>query len=185
MAKSPLKYDRDQYYPQVVKKYLGEKELRKEYSRLRSIARKRIERLQKSEFADSEILDRYSMDYFAPIKTLSDRDIRYRISDLARFLSSKLSTVTGQKNTRKKTLETLKRRGYKGITEKNYASFGRWMQFARAHAESRMFDSLRAYDIYHDTGGEESVEEMMDRFHKWENDMVKQRALAKRKRKNE
>lgn len=182
MAKSPLKFDRGIYYPNQVLRILGLKELRKEYSRLRAIAVKRIKRLKESEFADAEILKYNTVEYYTPLKGMTVRDIQYKISDLARFLDSPVSTVTGQRKRQAQTLATLKRHGYGFVTAKNLLSFGRWMEYAKAKAMSKYFDSERAAEIFRDAEEETGAEEMYKEYTQYETEQIKQRALSRRRK---
>lgn len=121
-----LKYDELVYTPSYVKNALSTgsktevKALRQEYSRLRSIAEKRLARLKASEFVDSQIVREFD----GRFKTLKEMkapfDLAYGLSNLRRFLGRKSSTVTGQRETRQKTIETFHRHGFSGINEENY-----------------------------------------------------------------
>lgn len=181
MAKSVLKFDRGIYYPNVVLRSLGMKGLRKEYSRLRSIAVKRIKRLAESEFNDADILKYNTLEYYTPLKGMTERDLKFKISDLARFLESPVSTVSGQRKRRKQTLATLKRHGYGFVNGENLASFGRWMEYAKAKAISKLYDSERMAEIYRDGGSSLSPEEMYKEYEAYEREQIKQRALRRRK----
>lgn len=124
--KKVLKYDEQVYTPSYVKNALSTgsktevKALRQEYSRLRSIAEKRLARLKASEFVDSQIVREFDNSF----KTLKDMkapfDLAYGLSNLRRFLGRKASTVTGQRDTRQKAIETFHLHGFIGINEKNY-----------------------------------------------------------------
>ena len=121
-----LKYDEQVYTPSYVKNALSTgsktevKALRQEYSRLRSIAEKRLVRLKASEFVESQIVKEFD----GRFKTLKEMkapfDLAYGLSNLRRFLGRKASTVTGQRETRQKAIETFHRHGFTGINEKNY-----------------------------------------------------------------
>ena len=121
-----LKYDEQVYTPSYVKNALSTgsktevKALRQEYSRLRSIAEKRLARLKASEFVESQIVKEFD----GRFKTLKEMkapfDLAYGLSNLRRFLGRKSSTVTGQRETRQKTIETFHRHGFSEINEENY-----------------------------------------------------------------
>ena len=121
-----LKYDEIVYTTSYVKNALSTgsktevKALRQEYSRLRSIAEKRLARLKASEFVDSQIVREFD----GRFKTLKEMkapfDLAYGLSNLRRFLGSKASTVTGQRETRQKTIDTFHRHGFSEINEENY-----------------------------------------------------------------
>lgn len=121
-----LKYDEQIYTPSYVKNVLSTgsktevKALRQEYSRLRSIAEKRLARLKASEFVDSQIVREFE----GRFKTLKEMkapfDLAYGLSNLRRFLGRKASTVTGQRDTRQKAIETFHLHGFGEIDEKTY-----------------------------------------------------------------
>lgn len=121
-----LKYDDLVYTPSYVKNALSTgsktevKALRQEYSRLRSIAEKRLARLKASEFVDSQIVREFD----GRFKTLKEMkapfDLAYGLSNLRRFLGRKASTVTGQRDTRQKTIATFNRHGFTGINNENF-----------------------------------------------------------------
>ena len=103
-----LTYDQNFYLPQNIRSLYNVKnksyssEVIKEYTRLRDIAQKRLKRMSESEFADTQIYRKYK-DAFPKQKDLrSASDLAYTLSDLARFVSSPQSTITGLKERRKK-----------------------------------------------------------------------------------
>lgn len=123
-----------------------ERELRAEYSRLRSVAVKRIGRLLESDFADSEIVTQ-NVDRFVELIHINTReDVEAYLNEVVRFLGSKWSTVTGQKEIRKKTIASLNAVGFP-ITKANYGKFGKYMEWARK-TQGAAFDSDQAADIF-------------------------------------
>lgn len=121
-----LKYDDLVYTPSYVKNALSTgskteiKALRQEYSRLRSIAEKRLARLKASEFVDSQIVREFDNSFKTLKEMKAPFDLAYGLSNLRRFLGRKASTVTGQRDTRQKAIETFHRHGFDEINEKNY-----------------------------------------------------------------
>ena len=121
-----LKYDEQVYTPSYVKNALSTgsktevKALRQEYSRLRSIAEKRLARLKASEFVDSQIVREFDNSFKTLKEMKAPFDLAYGLSNLRRFLGRKASTVTGQRDTRQKAIETFHRHGFDKINEKNY-----------------------------------------------------------------
>lgn len=92
--------------------------MRKEYTRLRDIAQKRIYRLGKSEFTESKAYQ-YHASGFAKLKNLDPRDLPKAFSELSKFVGAKASTVTGQKQIREKTIATWKSQGL-DLNSNNY-----------------------------------------------------------------
>ena len=96
-----LKYDEQVYTPSYVKNALSTgsktevKALRQEYSRLRSIAEKRLARLKASEFVDSQIVREFDNSF----KTLKEMKVILKLANgltiNRRFLVRKVSNVIG------------------------------------------------------------------------------------------
>lgn len=152
-------------YNPVALKQLEPSQVRKEYSRLRSIVRKRIERIKASEWGTDKIVAR--LPEIAPINTLSDAQIRARTSELARFLQVKTSSVSGMNAARRKAVKTLGARypKLKGkITVKNWREFAEFMEYSRELHQNRMYDSERVAEFYAENEGEE---DLLDEFDKW------------------
>lgn len=174
--KAALKYDRNLYTPQGARE-LSDKELRKEYSRLRSIARKRLERFEGTEWTTSQIY-RYNKEGFKPLKEItSDRELRHLFSDVARFVTAERGSVSGLERERRKAVKTLQERGYTFVTKKNFRKFGEFMEYVRTANLGRMLDSKRVADFYETTERKGySNEQMRDAFKSWSR---KQRKLDK------
>lgn len=134
-AKNPLRSDwsEEMYTPAGLRRGLiSESDARKEYTRLRDIAEKRIKRLGKSEFANTQTY-RNVQEGFKKLKDIkSQRELSMGLADLARFLSSDTSTVTGLWNARERALETMHQHGFTDINRENFALFGEFMEWARS-----------------------------------------------------
>ena len=107
-------------------------DLRKEYSRLRSIARKRLERIGKSEFNKTETY-LYYRHRFPTLETLDaiygpdSYDKLKEITDyLKRFLSQRRSTLRGLKAIRKESLNSLHANGFEFLNVYNWHD---WVEF--------------------------------------------------------
>ena len=92
--------------------------MRKEYSRMRDIAEKRIKRLGESEFTTSKAL-REHPEGFTKLKDIDARDLPKAFSELSKFMSAKGSSVTGQRQIREKTIRTWQEQGL-NLNQKNY-----------------------------------------------------------------
>lgn len=157
MKKSIFKYEPDVYTPQKAKKELSYKEARAEYSRLRSIALKRLSRFEGTEYSGAEITRRYRPESFPRLSDIGGDStaVALLLSDVYRFLLLKGSTVTGQREIRDKTIETLHRRGYMFVNAGNYQSFVSYLEKARAQSIARFFDSVRAAELFEEYDGME------------------------------
>lgn len=114
------------YYPSALAKR-SEKELRKEYSRLRSVAQKSIKRLGQSEFAAGETY-RGVRNRFPALKGISNqRQLVMALTDVAQFLASKSHSVTGLREIRAGQVHTWQSEyGYDFVTAANYDA---WVSF--------------------------------------------------------
>lgn len=93
--------------------------MKKEYTRMRDIAQKRIKRLGQSEFKGSKAFQTH-FNGFAKLKSLDLRDLPKAFSELSKFVEAKGSTVTGQKQIREKTIKTWQKQGL-NLNRKNYS----------------------------------------------------------------
>ena len=114
------------YNPQSLSKYT-EKELRKEYSRLRTIANKRLNRLMESEFKDTQAVYR-NAGLFIPLKGVrNESELKHLLVDVSKFILSEQSTVTGQANIVRRLAKTWSEdKGFANIHEGNVRS---WVEF--------------------------------------------------------
>lgn len=168
MPKDIFKFNRFSYTPEGAKQ-LTDKNLREEYSRLRSIAVKRLQRLGNSEWNDTELYLR-SKNKFKKLKDIkSNRELRFLLSDLHNFLESPRSSVTGLDKIRRQSLATLHEHDYKFVTKENFKDFGRFMEWAREHAQSYMYDSERVANLYNEMSVKRnlSVDEIESAFRSW------------------
>lgn len=123
-----------------------ETEKRAEYSRLRAVANKRLTRLQKSEFSESEAAIQNIGKFSKLSEISSSHELSAKLNEVVRFLTAKSSTVTGQKAIRTRTIEALRESGF-DIQEKDYTEFGKFMEWSR-RTLGPDFDSEQAADIY-------------------------------------
>lgn len=123
MAGFEFAYD-EAWYTEQGAKSLSAKALRKEYTRMRDVAQKRIKRLAK-EFPESKAYQGHR-EGFAKLKNLDPRDLPKAFAELAKFVRAKTSTVSGQRVTQAKTIATLNKAvgatvgGQAGVTKENY-----------------------------------------------------------------
>lgn len=146
MAKNPLKYERDNYNPSYLRNNLTIKEIRAEYSRLRGIANKRLKSIGRYN-PESQIYKRYA-DKFVKLSTLNDRQIPYKLTELADFLSSRLSSVTAIKRYENETIKSLHEDGYTFINKSNLHDFLKFMDDTRTAARNSRYDSDRVVALF-------------------------------------
>ena len=91
--------------------------MKEEYTRMRDVAQKRLKRLGDS-FSESKAY-REHRDGFLKISEIDPRDLPKAFSDIAKFLKAKASSASGQRDIRRKTIETWQEQGL-NLNQKNY-----------------------------------------------------------------
>lgn len=137
--------------------------IRAEYRRYRDIINRRIAALEKAGFGATEFVTK-NKGRFAPISTLTQKQVEQNLARINAALQYRASTVTGAKFMRSKTIQSLQRAGY-NITEDNIAAFGRFMDEFRATYGKRAYGSDKAASLF-DTieNASFSPDEIMDDF---------------------
>lgn len=151
--KASLRYDFNWYTPSNLKAMLeGSKDLnrevRKEYTKLRDIARKRLQRLEAAGYTDTEAYRR-NVNHYPKLKDIKTKsELAQRLSDLSRFIASSQSTVSGIKEREQKVLERLHENQYSFVNESNLKDFGEFMEAYRDQMLDMEYDSGDAAEVY-------------------------------------
>ena len=133
----PLAWDYDVYYPYRLEQ-MDESALRKEYTRLRKIANKRLARLQASQYKDSDL----AKEYAGGFEILANvADLPRELTVLARFVASERSSITGLQRMEKQSISTLHQHGYTFVNAKNIGQFGAFMEEMRQAGYSKLYSS--------------------------------------------
>lgn len=134
------------YHPDALQQGYTERELRREYARLRDIAQKRLKRLEASEFKNTQVV-KYNKNRFVPTKTVeSVSDLAHLLTNIASFLSASRSTVSGMNAYRKKSVETLHEHGLTGITIENFNKMASILDWAATFKEYDPSSLVRLMD---------------------------------------
>ena len=143
---------KDDYTPLAIELTWDKKEVRKEYSRLRSIWRKRYERLLKSDYKDINLVKDRPIQRYKQLKDItSDREIYHLLSELATIIASDRTTVTGLKKQEKEQMKHINDvYGTELKMHEDLLNFGRYMEQLRDFASDRIYDSDFAVDLYSD-----------------------------------
>lgn len=143
---------KDDYTPLALDLTWDMKDVRKEYSRLRSIWRKRYERLLKSDYKDINLVKDRPIQRYKHLKDItSDRELYHLLSELATIIGSDRTTVTGLKKREKEQMEHINDvYGTELKTHEDFQNFGRFMDQLRDFASDRIYDSDFAVDLYSD-----------------------------------
>lgn len=139
-----------------------ERALRREYTKLRDIGRKRLQRLRASEFSESETA-RYWGEEIPKLKDLKTKEeIAFALSELEGFISSPYSTVSGTRKAQKEkldkalemtpklrnVLEKLESRHDLKLTKSTAQSFFDFMDSKIAQDVTRLYGSDRVLTMY-------------------------------------
>lgn len=144
-----LKKLRSDYTPLALELTWNEKEVRQEYSRLRSIYRKRYERLIASNYSDIGLVKERPISRYKPIRQIeSNRELYHLLSELATIVSSDL-TVSGLKKREKEKIEHINDVFGVGLkSHEDLLNFGKFMEQVRDFASDRIYDSDLAVELY-------------------------------------
>lgn len=114
---------RDQRYTVQALENLGFdsiSDMRKEYTRLRDIAQKRIKRLQQSEFAQSKPATTHPQG-FRKLAEIDPRDFAKAFSELHKFVEGATTSVSGQRQRMNKTIRSWQDKGL-DLNKGNYST---------------------------------------------------------------
>ena len=156
---------KDDYTPLALELTWDMKDVRKEYSRLRSIWRKRYERLLKSDYKDINLVKDRPIQRYKQLKDItSDREIYHLLSELATIIASDRTTVTGLKKQEKEQMQHLNDvYGTNLKTHTDLLNFGKFMEQIREFASDRIYDSDFAVDLYSE-GEKLSTSKLLDLY---------------------
>lgn len=143
---------KDDYTPLALELTWDMKDVRKEYSRLRSIWRKRYERILKSDYKDINLVKDRPIQRYKQLKDItSDREIYHLLSELSTIIATDRTTVTGLKKQEKEQMQHINDvYGTELKTHEDLLKFGRFMEQLRDFALDRIYDSDFAVELYSD-----------------------------------
>jgi hypothetical protein len=135
---------------------------------LRSIARKRLERFDGTEWTDTQVYQ-LNKGVYKPLSEIkSNTELRHLFSDVSRYVTASTSSVSGLEKQRRQGVKTLNERGYDFVTKENYRRFADFMEYARVANMNRMYDSKRVADYYAASEKKQlSNDEMRKAFRSW------------------
>ena len=152
-----LKYSPEWYTPAHLRSgNVSVSDVRKEYTRLRDIAQKRLKRMQGTMWVQTETYQK-NWGAFTRIRDMAGRgtkagkvsaELAYKMADLARFISAQSSTITGLQKQMERSLETLHAHEYTFVNRENYIQFGKFMQEYRQQKLDSVYDSVQAADTF-------------------------------------
>lgn len=141
--------------------------IRKEYSRLRDIAVKRLERLGRNEPGSHAY--RANIGQYAPARGQTTEQLRQAMPLLAKFIAAKTGSVMGIREQRRKAVESLQESGFTFINSSNVKEFGEFMDAFRAkRGAARSYNSFQAAETYEFTQEHNlDVDKVKDKFAAW------------------
>lgn len=127
------KYSPEVYIPAAVRfNYLTIQEARAEYSRLRSAAVKRLQRLSGTEGERYSAFRMYGKEGFPSLpKNASAAEVGRALAGVYHFLEMKTSSIGAIRASQREAVKTLQERGYEFINKGNIREFGEFMETAR------------------------------------------------------
>lgn len=125
-------------------------EAKKEYTRLRNIANKRLKRLSEAGYEYTDIYRANAGKYPSVRSFETPRQLYQQLSALAWFISAKGSTVSGQKDTEAKIQATLSEH-FGTPADMDLKKFGSFMEYMRAKYAGKQYDSERAAKVYRES----------------------------------
>lgn len=138
----------ENYTPQSIRNTMTEAEMRKEYTRLRGAARKRLIRMSTSEYNETEAY-KQNKDKYIPLSQIKSKtELIYKISEVSNFLRAKSGSVLGNTEIMYKSILSLKSHGYKEIEKENFVQFGEFMKRSKELGILMEYDSERVVEMY-------------------------------------
>lgn len=164
-----LKYSFRQYtvYANRIGAGIPQNEIKKEYTRLRDILNKRIQRINKSDFAGQGIAGQFPQG-LPKLADIAPEDLPYLLQQAATALNSRSGSLKGLQLRQSETVKSLRERGYTNIDESNIQQFARFMEESRDRGLEMVYGSDNVASLYDATvavGLE--PEDIMDDFDWW------------------
>lgn len=127
------RYPPEAYIPAAVRYgYIDIAEARAEYSRLRSVAVKRLQRLSRTEGREYSAFKMYGKEGFAPLpRNATPAEVGRALADVHHFLNLRTSSISQIRQSQREALTTLQERGYDFLNAGNIKEFGEFMEAAR------------------------------------------------------
>ena len=100
------------------------KEVRREYSRLRRIAQKRLATIKKSEYKDEPFIKRREQSFVKLSDITTNGQLRRKLQELALFLSAETSTLSGLRARDKETINSVNQMLYRNYFEQYADKYG-------------------------------------------------------------
>lgn len=136
--------------------------------KFKKTAQDRMYRLEKSKIG-AQTAKNWKKTLNFDIKDMRESDINFKIAQVASFLASDRSTVSGIKKIRKKSISTLRERGYE-VTEENYDDF---IDFMNSFGDDFVPSTQIANFFSKASGQGYNAKQINQAFKKWTDDKSK------------
>ena len=169
IRQASLKYPFAQYtvYANRIGAGIPQNEIKKEYTRLRDILNKRIQRINKSDFAGQGIAGRFPQG-LPKLAEIAPEDLPYLLQQAATALNSRGGSLKGLQMRQSEMVKSLRERGYTNINNSNIEDFARFMEESRDRGLEMVYGSDNVASLYDATVAVGlDPEDIMDDFDWW------------------
>lgn len=141
-------------------------EIRREYSRLRDIAQKRLQTLARNE--PNSYAYKKNVGEYPVLKEAGTEGAKALLPQLARFIAAKTGTVKGIREQRTQAIQTLQEHGYDFINQSNIRQFGEFMEAYRADKALQVVGSPTVVDLFGAAKERHmNIEDIKEQFAMW------------------
>ena len=171
--KSQISQDAQEIFRQMCEYNGAEKMMRKEYSNLRALLNKRIDRAQKAGYMEN-------WGKFPTLKNIPHRQaLATELAQARALYENPMSTAAGRRSREAGAIEALQERGFTRINQKNYPLFKKFMkQMSDKYAMStpdgkkKLYDSDKAVEAFEEISerftNKTNTSAMMRYFNEWQ-----------------
>ena len=163
-----LKYDPYDYINvQQMRSELDPREMRKIYSYFRSVANKRVKRIESAKLTGASKAYQVLGGVVPPLVAIPADKLAYALRETAVFLSRAGSTVKGIREAQKRRIKTLQERGYP-VDEQNFGKFVQFMEEAKDRLLAEGLSYEKIIELYAAVKNREvHLAHIMDDFSWW------------------
>ena len=143
-----LKYDPYDFLNlQQMRSELDPKDMRKIYSYFRSVANKRVKRIEAAKLTDASKAYQSLGGVVPPLAAIPADKLAYALRETAVFLSRAGSTVKGIRDAQKRRIKILQERGY-DVDEQNFGKFVQFMEEAKDRLLAEGLSYEKVMELY-------------------------------------
>lgn len=163
-----LKYEPYDYLNiQQMRSEIDPKDLRRIYTYFRSVANKRIKRIESARLTGASKAYQDLGGIVPPLTSIPPDKIPYAVREVAVFLSRAGSTVKGIRESQKRRIKSLQERGY-DVDEQNFNKFVQFMEEAKGRLLSEGLSYEKTMELYVAVKNREvHLAHIMDDFSWW------------------